>query len=524
MAYVDPTQDPSQQDENQSQTDQALNPQGSSSQSSQNQATDTPPSTSAGGAGVVSGGGGNVGGNASTPAPAAAKPSSSGSWTNLSSYLDANSDQAAQIGQQIAGTVNSEGNQAQNDVNSLNSNFNSAVNANTVSQDPKAVNAAIGDATSATASNPMINPNDLSGFQAQANASYGGPTDVTGFNGYSQAQQDINTASNNANATQSEAGRDVLLNQQYAGASANGYNQGENNLDQLLLEDSPGAQSALQPLAQQWSGLGGALSNAVSTGNANATAASSTDQATSNAAEGALNTATQNFENQINSGLQNLQSQDTNSYNQVLADIQNGQISSADYAALGIDPNAHNYLYQNTSATAQPVYTNDMANYLTQGAAPTLQSYATTDQYAQAAALAQLAGQSSSGYLAPGSVSQAGTAETAPAYTFNGAQYNNDNQTAQSEYSTNQQNMLTKLNNGFVTPGGSPFAFQYGSIPEAVTDLNKYVSSYSGLPASNGYGALAIWAKQQLDLINQAQQASGFPTYPVVGENTAVIK
>lgn len=513
MAFVDPTQ-PGQDENNQnpSQVDQALNPSASQQAQQQSQSQQAPPSTSAGGAGVASTGGGGAG--AAAAAASAPKPSSSGSWTNLDSYLNANSDQATQIGQQIAGSINNVGNQAQNDISNLGSNFNSAVNQNTVNQNPDAINQAVSDASSLTAGQ-NLSAADQQAFNGQANASYSGPTDVTSFNGYNQAQQEVNAANQKAQETQSEAGRGTLLNDQFQNSSQYGYTAGENNLDQLLLENSPGAQSALQPLPQQWGGLTGALNNDVTTGSAAAQKAIATNQATAAAAQDVLGTATTNFQNQMNTGLANLQKTDIDSYNQILTDMQNNNLSPADYAALGLDPNQHIY---GPSGTFLPTYLN-------QGPAPTLQSYATADQYAQAQALAQLAGQSSSSFLNPGSVSQAGTAQNAPAYTFDSNRFASDNASNEAEYNQNNTNLLNTLNRGFVNPWGDPMSFNYTSIPNAVSDLNNYITQYgSQSPTSSGYGYLANWAKQQLQTINQAQIAAGFQPFPIVGQATPVTK
>lgn len=435
MSY-DPN-DPNQQDP--SQVDKAIQP---DSGQKQPDSSDSQPSTS-------NGGGGGVASAGTTPTSGGAQgstPSKSGSWTNLQSYLDANADQGAKVGSDIASTVNQAGQKAQSDTSSLDTNFNQAVNDNTVSADPNAVQTAIGAATSLKAGQ-TLGQDQSDAYNKQANASYGGPTDVTSYGGYGQAAQDVNQASTLANQTQSESGRDVLLNNQYQNASANGYNQGENNLDQLLLQNSTGGQQALQPLAGQWAGLDGELNNTVTSGNAKAQGAVTTDQATSAAAKAALVPATQNFQNQITTGLANLQKTNAGAYSQIMADIKSGHLTPEDGKALGIDPNTSNYGVDGTQ-------------YLTQGVQPTLQSFATADQYAQAQALAQLAGQSSSSFLAPGSVSQAGTAQGAPAYSFNSDQYKSNVATNQGEFT----NSLSNLKNG---PQG--WAQNLGTIPSNIS-------------------------------------------------------
>lgn len=372
MAFVDPTQDPESQNQNPSQVDQALNPSAAAqAQQQQQDAQSAPPTTSAGGgSGVVSGATGNAGGSA--PTAATPKPSSSGSWTNIDSYLNANADQGAKVGTDIAGTINNQGAQAQNDIQNLGVNFKSAVDQNTVNQDPNAVSGAINAATSATA-NQGLTQDQIAAFNAQANASYSGPTDATSFNGYNQTQQDLNTAQQSAGETQSESGRDVLLNNQYQNASVNGYNQGENNLDQLLLQDSAGGQAALKPLAGQWGGLTSALNNTVTSGNSAAQAAQATDAATAAAARGAVGNQENTFQTNIGNELASENADRT----ALISRINSGKLTDADLAALGVG-NSNWGVGLSNFATGTAPLTN--ANVTTQ------------DQLAQYNALQQLTG------------------------------------------------------------------------------------------------------------------------------------
>lgn len=497
MAFEDPSQAGNEDEENPSQTDQAMQPgqaQQAAQQASQSQSA---PSTSGGGGGVASsapGGGASAGGS---PAASTPKPSSSGSWTNLDSYLNANSDQATQMGQQIAGSVNNAGQQAQADVNNLGTNFNNAVQQNTVQADPNAVNQAVTDAQGLT-SGQNLSAQDQQAFNQQANATYGGPTDVTSYNGYNQAQQDVNNAGQMAQETQSEAGRGTLLNTQYANTSPYGYNAGENNLDQLLLQNSTGAQAALQPEGQQWSGLSGALNSAVNTGDQAAATAQQTNAATAQAAQGAASGAYTNFNNQLNTGLQSLQQTDTNAYNQVMSDMQNNAMTPADWQTLGVNPQAaHNYVSEPT-----------LANYVQQGAAPTLATYANADQYAQEQALAQLSGQANP--LSQADVTQANSAATAAPFSFgssSNATYNGQpattygtaNTAAQAAYNNSSQQLLGSIQNYIAGLGTGFQGLQPADLQAAYTRLGEI-----NMNGSNQQ------AKQLQAQINQLQQQYNF--------------
>lgn len=390
------------------------------SQADQTKSDDSSVSLGGGGSGVATAGGNPV----ATQPGQAGKPSSSGSWTNLQSYLDANSDQGAQVGSQIAGTVNQQAQTAQSDVNSAASDFQNNVNSSTINADPDAVNKAISDATSAKAGS-TLDPNDVSGYQAQANATYNGPTDFTQEQGYGQAQQDLNTAQQSVAETGSEAGRDVLLGNQYKNSSANGYNQGEQNLDQLLLESSQGGKAALQPLANQWSGLSTALGNATTTENAAAQSAAATDAATQQAAQAALTGATTGFQTNLTNAATAAAASAPHDWSQLMTDLSDGNLTPSELAAV----NAQGL---NTGANTYDLF-KDPTQYFTENSAPTMYQTATADQYAQAAALAQLAGQTDSTFLPSEQASQAGTANP---FTFQGNKFDQAQQTAARAYAT----------------------------------------------------------------------------------------
>lgn len=369
-----------------------------------------------GGSGTASPGGGNVGGSGQAAQTAAAKPSSSGSWTNLQSYLDANAGQGDQVGSQIAGSVNQQGQTAQNDINNASSDFTNNVNANTVQQDSTGVAKDISDATGAKAGSTQ-DPNDVSNFQSQANASYGGPTDFTQDQYYGQAQQDANTATQAADETGSEAGREVLLGDQYNNASQNGYNQGEQNLDQMLLENSSGAQAALSPLASQWGGLNTALGTAATSGDAAAAAGVTTDQATAAAANQALQAGIATGTTNINSELTAGQAAQDANYQAIEQGLENGNLSAAQLQALGLTPGQQDYGVTNTQ----------IASFLNPEGAPlNVNQTATTDNYAEAAALAALA--SGQSYASTANLGLTGTApaSAAPGPTYNVGGFNAD--------------------------------------------------------------------------------------------------
>jgi hypothetical protein len=385
MSYVDPTQNP--QDPN------APNGQ--------------PPTTSGGGdAGIVTGGG--VGGSSAASSGAApsapATPSSSGSWTNLDSYLGANADQGGKVGGDIASNVSAQGSKAQGDIGNLNNSYNSAVDANTTNADQGVVDSSLAAAKSGNA----LTPDQIGAFQKQSQASYNGPTDVTKDANYGQAQNDTSQAAQAVAQTQSESGRNVLLNNQYKNASQNGYNQGENNLDQMLLENSAGGQQALQPLAQQWGGLANSLSGSVTAGAQRAKDAQATDAATSANAMGAVNGREQQVIGDVNAAVPVAQQQYKDNYKSLMDTINAAQTpvrTSENFdqdtmQKLGLQSGDH-------------LWNLDLSKYMNPYADTMFsqQNVANGQQYAEYNALNQLAGTNNTLLNNPAS---AGTAPTTP--------------------------------------------------------------------------------------------------------------
>ncbi len=473
-------------------------------QNGENDASDPAKQLSGGGTGIAGPGPvGNVGGNQSAqPQSQANNANNSGGWTNLQQYLDANQDQAASAGSQIANTVSGQAQTAKNDINNDTSDFTGKVNASTVNQDPNAVSNAINDATSAKAGS-ILNPDDVSSFQKQANANYTGPTDFTQSGGYGQAQQDVNAASNSLQQTQSEAGRDVLLNNQYGNASPNGYTQGEKNLDQALIEGSQPAQQSLQAVNNQWTGIGNALSGATTSENALAANAQQTDAATAAAAQSALGTADSGFKTNLNSGLSAAKADQAAGYQSAQNSFGGNKLAPTDLTATGL-------------SSGQDIYGLHLGDYLSQSNAPTLNTFATADQYAQAQALAQLAGQSGSDFLPSQYADQAGTAPTSP-YSFNGNQFNSDLKSAEANYNQNMNRIAQTLSNvvatnygvpgpGIQTPGPN------GTAGEWINYWVNYMQSPNGQQQAVSSGNPNFWAPVQ-SAIAQYQQLLGQNTY-----------
>jgi hypothetical protein len=343
---------------------------------------------------LVTGGGAAIFGNAPAGggAPASGNPApkanTGGNWTNLESYLNANKDQAADMGGKIAGSVDQRAQEAQNQVGNLSDSFNQQVQANTVAANPDAVSKAISSATGIKAGQ-NLSDDDLNTFKQQAGASYGGPSDFTQQAGYGQAAQAVSGAESKLAQTQSEAGRQQLLKDQFSNASPHGYTRGENTLDQALVEGSPEAQKALGGVEQRWAGIHRLLGNAADTGSSAVEQARATDLATAKAARDALGSYAssdgsggQGALGQFSGDLYKRANDAQSNYNTKMQTLQSSGVSGLsqdDLKALGLMPGTHNFGVQLTP------------NYFQAGMTPTLANTASADDYARQAALAKLA-------------------------------------------------------------------------------------------------------------------------------------
>lgn len=207
----------------------------------------------AAGSQISEGASSNVGSNPGSPVGSTAgspsgKPTSSGSFTNLQNYLNANADQSEGLGGKISQNVQSEANQGVSGLNDSVKSFKSdtdtaadGINADTANTVKDTFNKALTDPTSLqdsdyTTVNNIYGANGQTGLGADyASNEDSGPKDLTGYDSYNNSVAKLQSASNDAQNLGTESGRQELLNQAYARPD---YGQGQQQLDQLLLQGS----------------------------------------------------------------------------------------------------------------------------------------------------------------------------------------------------------------------------------------------------------------------------------------------
>lgn len=186
---------------------------------------------------------GGEGANFSTGIPGqestSAKPQkSSGNYANIQSYLDANRDQADQMGQKIATNVETKAQDAQNKIQSL---------------EAKAPEVKAYDPNEAYSKLGSLSDQEKTDYRnTRQTGGYTGPDSIDKIEGYNDTQKAATEAAGLVKSTSNEYGQQALLKDTYKRPD---YSAGQNRLDQALLQGSQGSKQAMQNLSQKYSGL-----------------------------------------------------------------------------------------------------------------------------------------------------------------------------------------------------------------------------------------------------------------------------
>lgn len=261
-------------------------------------------SSSSGGTLPTTGGGGGQSQNSASTSGQATPGTSSGSFSNIANYINANKD--FNNGNGVGGKIND---QFQKQTQDVTNGFNTA-------QQDFQTKAQAADAPNEQYKNnynsyiqPLTNVNDANynaasylgdtnnanNINGMLNASYAGPTSIDNASGFQTQAQNLSQVAQQGNT---EAGRFGLLRSMFGGA---GYTNGQQKLDNLLLQGTPGQTQQLQGLQNQ----ANSLSNTINQGiNGAATQAHNY--------QNLANTLASNTANDLSSAVNNYGSTDSN--------------------------------------------------------------------------------------------------------------------------------------------------------------------------------------------------------------------
>lgn len=310
-------------------------------------------------------------------------------------------------------------------------------------------------------SNPeSMNADNIAKFTQLRDASYQGPTQMDQDNVLRNQSQDF---SNLANQTGTEGGRYSLLRQIYNNPNST-YSQGQQNLDNLLLQSNPQQLAQLQNSKVLAGQIQNQLGNSVNQSKVTAQNAAQQVQTTQDQTRKALNDAILGFDNGMNSKVKEAVAEQAKKYQAQQQALGTGKLTSQEAIDFG--------LIKQYGDTGPSMYTLRPQDYLTMN-----NNYNINDpnvinqlktQVAQGSDYSKLnALKGLEGNLAQGDVSKildtyndptlAGTFQKQTPYSFNTAKWNTDLGNIANEYqgkiagpntqigeASNELNSLTK--------------------------------------------------------------------------------
>jgi hypothetical protein len=178
-------------------------------------------------------------------APDGKSPNQSGmsSFTDVSSYLDANKDQGQQLANQVGQNLQQEGQGAQQAADQAVGSFESAVDAGTMRPNQDEVNAAAANPTEYAKDNDKAVK-----FTAAATGTYNGPSKLEELNDYLDAQNKTKKATQDFGLVDTDSGQRQLV-----GALEKNPTNGQAAFDQMIFGQNP---DAVQKVKDTVSGFG----------------------------------------------------------------------------------------------------------------------------------------------------------------------------------------------------------------------------------------------------------------------------
>jgi hypothetical protein len=246
---------------------------------------------------------------ASTTA-APSKAPSSGTFTDIKSYLNANQPGAENLGNQVSGAIDTSTNTAKNTINGATNDFRSQVIANTNQYNSDLTNAAANDPTA------YLQNNDL---KKELSGTYSGPTSFENSAAFGTANKAAQDAAQTAQLGTSGGGRQSLINQTMGPST-----RGDLNLNQFLLEGTQPALGKVLASAQAGKNLNTDVLGGAKSANDAATQAAQTNQQTRQQALQALQAGQTNLRNTVGTQLTAAQA-DTQRQNDALLAFLRGE-------------------------------------------------------------------------------------------------------------------------------------------------------------------------------------------------------
>lgn len=324
-------------------------------------------------------------------------------FATVQDYLGSNQSQGNDLGQKFTAGLTEAANTDKSGIDTAVAGAQNEITSGAAPYDANLVQKAVSDPTSVA-----NDPNQLSSFLKQWNASYSGPSSFEASDQYTPAATAANDASQKAAELSSAGGQQQILHDQFGV-----YGQGNQGLDQALLQNSS-AYPTVQTAAPAFQSLNDYLTNKSTALDTQAQQAQTDANAAKTNTQNAFANSLTGFQTDLNNRTTAAQQQAKTQLTQYQNDLASGDPAKiqADLTASGVDPttvkNITSYLsnLNKDYGITPPIASSYIGNPNVDINASTV---ATPEDYAKAAALGKLTGQDFSGVLNPADVSKAGT-------------------------------------------------------------------------------------------------------------------
>lgn len=355
------------------------------------------PATTAGTAGTAS--------NPSTQTPTQTN-SPTQNFGTVQDYLKGNQQQGEALGQQFTGNLANSATNEKNTIDTAAKQTQSDINAGSTNYDSGLVNTAVSDPTKITG-----NPDQLSSFLKQWNASYSGPSSFENSANYAPAQAAASEATGLGTEEATTGGQQQILHDQFGV-----YGQGNQGLDQAVLQNSSYFPK-VQQQASDFQTIPTYLTNAAAPVDTAATTAAANTANTKTQTQNAFANEPATFQAQVNNQVQSRQDAANALNTKYKTDLASGNVGQIVQDIQSANPGASTQTIQSylTGLKADTGVVPDLSQQDTfnPNTAITAANSVTPGMYDRAAAYNQLTGVDYSGILNPANASQAGTAPTA---------------------------------------------------------------------------------------------------------------
>ena len=302
------------------------------------------------------------------------------SFSNISEYLQQNAPQSAALAGQVGNVVTGQNKAAETAINTAESAFNTNVGKGTVTYDENLANRAASN-TSEVAGNTEENAR----FKQMFNAEYKGPRSIEEETTFNPAMQSATKAKQTAANLETETGRKELLGG-IQGQGKRQANAGVSSLNNLLLQNAPGAKETFAGVKSGLSDLDARLKAASESSLSKAAAAKAATDLTKSTTRSKMDETVANF----NTGLDTKTANTIANYGSA-EQLDTGDITDAQLQAMGLNRDLYN------SIRADQYVGSNLGQYQpskVSGGMINKNTVATAEDYAKQAALNELMGTS----------------------------------------------------------------------------------------------------------------------------------